>query len=94
MTITSGGKRKPAKADGVAGAGRERRVLIAAVSLLDAVAADATVPSEVGLGQLVPMIETSEIAVLSWSGSPGAVATTSMSTQLAVTSTVIRCMVG
>jgi hypothetical protein len=50
--------------------------------------------SEVGLGQLVPTIETSEIAVLSWSGSPGTVATTSMSTQLAVTPTAIRCMVG
>ena len=33
-TITSGGKRKPAKADRVAGAGRGRRVLMAAVSLL------------------------------------------------------------
>src|SRR6266545_5986175 len=33
-TITSGGKRKPAKPDRVAGAGRGRRVLMPAVSLL------------------------------------------------------------
>jgi hypothetical protein len=43
-TMTSGGKRKPAKADRVAGAGRGRRVLIPAVSPPGRDRADATVP--------------------------------------------------
>src|SRR5215218_389911 len=42
--MTSGGKRKPAKADRVAGAGRGRRVLIPAVSPPGSDRADATVP--------------------------------------------------
>src|SRR5215207_4579151 len=43
-TMTSGGKRKPAKADRVAGAGRRRRGFIAVVWLLGrATTADATV---------------------------------------------------
>jgi dihydropteroate synthase len=43
-TITSGGKRKPANADRVARAGRERRILIPTVSLLNAVTTNATAP--------------------------------------------------
>src|SRR4029453_12172033 len=43
-TIPSGGKRKPANADRVAGAGRGQRDLMAAVSLLNAVTTNATAP--------------------------------------------------
>jgi len=47
--MTSGGKRKPAKADRGIGAGRGRRVRMPTVSLLKAVTANATEPGPAGL---------------------------------------------
>jgi hypothetical protein len=54
-TITSGGKRKPAKADRVAGAGRGGGFSWQQSCCSDAVAADATVPYQRRAGRLLIM---------------------------------------
>src|SRR5512132_781831 len=84
--MTSGGKRKPAKADRVA-AGRRRRVLIPAVSPPGRDRADATVPEEPSgraTGKEAGMAEQDEILVVSPSDRKPGPSTPGMDRQQAV----------